>query len=126
MNNVVLVMKESSFRSVVDELKEEIINNNLLISIMSDESFDLMFKREEKKMLTKYVRDERGKRVGVVVATGKTNVGWSLCHRTDRWDRAKALTIAEGRAINGSSKEIPHTVQYDFDCMVDRASRFYK
>ena len=49
-------------------------------------------------MLIKYVRDKKGNRVGVVVATGASKVGWSLCNHKDKWDRKKGLMIAEARA----------------------------
>ena len=77
-------------------------------------------------MLVKYVRNAKGRRVGVVVATGKTNIGWSLCHRTDKWDKKKALIMAKGRSEKGTKDDTPHTVQYEYNCMIDRASRFYK
>ena len=49
-------------------------------------------------MLIRYVKNEKGNRVGVVVATGAFKIGWSLCNKLDKWDRKKGLMIAEARA----------------------------
>lgn len=57
-------------------------------------------------MLIKYVRDGENNRVGVVVATGSSKIGWSLCNKLDRFDRKKGLMIAEARAnMSDADKE---------------------
>lgn len=50
-------------------------------------------------MLTQYVKDREGRRIGCLVATAPNKIGWSKVHKTsDRFDRSKALNIALGRS----------------------------
>lgn len=50
-------------------------------------------------MLIQYVKDKSGRRVGCLVAKGRHNIGWSKVHaHKDKFDRVKAVEIAEGRA----------------------------
>ena len=51
-------------------------------------------------MLRQYITDTHGKRIAMVVATGPNEIGWSLCHRNDQFDRKKGAVIAESRARN--------------------------
>lgn len=64
-----------------------------------------------REMLVEYVRDDKFRIVGAVVAIGKNAVGWSLCHpnqnKFDRKSKELAVTIASGRAEKGT-KSIPH------------------
>jgi len=67
-------------------------------------------------MLIKYVRNGEGNRVGVVVATGASKVGWSLCNKKDKWDRKKGLMIASNRAERGFHSVIPTMYVKEHDC----------
>ena len=49
-------------------------------------------------MIYEYMKDKYGHRKGVVCATSKIGIGWSLCNKKDRFNRDFALKIAEGRA----------------------------
>lgn len=129
MNNVVMIMKESSSIEVIKELKKEIIENNLLINIINDDVFDALFKNkreEDRSMLVKYVRNDKRAKIGVVVAIGKGQVGWSMCHRLDKFDKAKAIKIAKGRADRGSNVTLPGAIFNDYNAMTDRSERFYQ
>lgn len=55
-------------------------------------------------MLVEYVRNNKGRRVGVVVAfeneEGDAVVGWSKCNMVkDKFTREKAIEVAVGRAL---------------------------
>lgn len=52
-------------------------------------------------MLVQYVRNEKGEKIGCVVAESPINIGWSLCHKTDRFDKSKGKMIAHNRAEVG-------------------------
>jgi hypothetical protein len=79
-------------------------------------------------MIYEYVRDRNGHPLGVVVALGKKEVGWSLCNKKDRFDRDFALKIASGRAMHSNIKrnKIPKKILPTLDKMEDRAKRYYK
>lgn len=131
MNEVVMIMKENSSIETIKELKKEIIENNLLISIIKNDVFDALFKNKKdeedhKGMLVKYVRNNKNSKIGVVVATGRDRVGWSMCHRLDKFDKAKALKIAKGRAERGSNVSLPGVIFNDYNAMTDRSERFYQ
>ena len=70
----------------------------------------------EDKVLIRYIRDEDGTPNGVVVATSRGHIGWSLKNLTEeedlvrgqwkwvpieKWDRKRGLEIAFGRAREG-------------------------
>jgi hypothetical protein len=83
-----------------------------------------------KKMLIEYVR-YRGKKVGVVVATNKHEIGWSQCCKRDRFDKKRGLEIATGRAKLGT-EAIPAKIKNKdivtpiLDKMANRAERYFK
>jgi hypothetical protein len=83
--------------------------------------------------LTQFVRDRKGQPRGLVIATVIDNqicYGWSYTNTKagDRFDKAKARTIAFGRAENGwgDSVLVPHSVNKVLCRMVDRAEGYYK
>ena len=75
------------------------------------------------KMLVKYVRNTNGHKVGVVVATAKNEIGWSLCNHKDQWDNETGIMIAVARA---KQVEIPSSVKTCVDDMEKRAIRYFK
>ena len=81
-------------------------------------------------MLIEYVRDKKRRPVGVVVATGKHQIGWSKCNRLDEWDRQKALMIAKNRANAGMERDVFANAPYDImtavEKMEDRALKYYQ
>ena len=48
--------------------------------------------------IIKYIRKEDKTPIGVVIATDKNNIGFSVCSPHDKWDRKIAKVIARGRA----------------------------
>jgi hypothetical protein len=64
-------------------------------------------KKKGNKMIVQYVRDLNRNPVGVVVAIGPDQVGWSVCHPKDRFDKVRGLNIAIGRAQAGKEGPIP-------------------
>jgi len=56
--------------------------------------------------LVQYVTDEKGKKIGCLVSTGKGKIGWSICHRLDTFNKQKAREIARGRAEKGKKMVI--------------------
>ena len=80
------------------------------------------------KMLVEYVRNNKNQPIGVVVAVGKDQVGWSEKHSKDKWNKELGIKIAYGRAIVGSQKGplkqkvfLPYLKK-----MYDRANRYFK
>lgn len=76
-------------------------------------------------MIVQYVR-KKERPVGVVVATSKHEIGWSLCNERDKWDRKRALEVAEIRAVNGTNKQVPHSVMSTYNAVKTRADKYYK
>ena len=84
-------------------------------------------------MLVKYIRNEHGHPTGVVVATGKDQLGYSLCHPRDTFDKQKALLIAQRRA-DGGARHVPFeeegpraaTLRKHLHEMRERAARYFK
>ena len=88
-------------------------------------------------MIYEYMKDKYGHRKGVVCATSKIGIGWSLCNKKDRFNRDFALKIAEGRARkyekivqevdeDGYEIKVPDSIYPLFEKMVDRAERYYQ
>jgi len=49
-------------------------------------------------MLIQYLRDDNRQPYGVIIATDEDSIGWSLCHKNDRWDRDFGIKKATYRA----------------------------
>lgn len=64
--------------------------------------------------------------VGVVVAIGPNQVGWSLCKKGDRFDKQFAVEVAQDRALKGSKAPLPHSVYNEYYAMVNRAEKYFK
>ncbi len=81
-----------------------------------------------------YVRNRRRQKVGVVVATKRSDntvgFGFSLCatNRGDAFNPSTALNIALGRAENFPffKDKIPQSVVNDWDIIYGRAVRYFK
>jgi hypothetical protein len=81
-----------------------------------------------------YVRNRRREKVGVVVATKRSDntvgFGYSLCatNRGDAFNPTTALDIAIGRAENFPHfrGEIPQSVEKDWGIIYDRSVRYFK
>lgn len=77
-------------------------------------------------MLISYVRDDHYKPIGVIIATGRDKIGYSLCNKKDKWNRETGKRIAFGRAEKGSTIWIPNSVKHDYDKMMIRAKKYFK
>lgn len=104
-------------------------------------------------VLVKYIRKEGtrepiGKVVGClvpVIADGKHvknvwNIGWSLCHKEDKYDSKIAHKIALGRAHSlkhpqkvldsftdrRNAPNVPHTIAKEITKMYERCERYFK
>ncbi len=81
-------------------------------------------------MLIRYVRNKRREKIGVLVALGRNNVGWSRCNKTDRFNKDRGLHIAIMRAQMYNTMELASRVcpsmQLDYIKMVNRANRYFK
>jgi hypothetical protein len=81
-----------------------------------------------------YVRNRRREKVGVVVATKRSDntvgLGFSLCatNRGDTFDKTTALNIALGRAENFPHfiDDVPQSALNDWQIVYDRAMRYFK
>jgi len=85
------------------------------------------------KALVKYVRGSKNSRVGVVVAIGRGQVGWSRCNnRLDTFDKQRGLVIAMGRAgaycnvAMTALETIPSSMRDAVMDMHNRSQRYYK
>ena len=79
--------------------------------------------------LRRYVRDRHGHPIGVIVATARNEVGWSLCARShgDHFDYEKGITIALNRAANGfDPAKIPASIRDEFAKMLERSQAYFK
>lgn len=79
-----------------------------------------------------YIKDRKDQRVGCFLALkddeGLVGIGWSLCNHKDRFDRDRALDIAEGRAYAAIRRPspIPHSMRPHLDDFVSRARKYFK
>ncbi len=77
------------------------------------------------KMIKKYVRDEKGHRIGMVVAIASGKVGWSSMNKKDVWNPDKGHMIALNRAKNGYKAQVPSWMKDEVEHMVDRSQRYF-
>jgi len=76
-------------------------------------------------MLTRYVRDKNRNPIGVIICTQYGHIGWSLTHKNDRWNKSEGKALAYGRAVLGTDKKVPQSVQYDYNIMEDKMNRYF-
>jgi hypothetical protein len=94
---------------------------------------------ENQDMLIQYVRDPRtNKRRGVVLAVKLITphglfrpvvmMGWSYTNikAGDAFDKHRGVTIALGRAANGTAGTVPYAARKIWARMADRASKYFK
>lgn len=84
--------------------------------------------------LVQYVRDNKNRKIGVLVAAPTINspdiinVGWSLTRRSagDKFDPVRGVEIALGRAIKTSTQIVPHSLTDEVEKFALRANRYFK
>ena len=84
--------------------------------------------------LIQYVRNRKNQRVGVVLATtamfeGKVQIGigWSMAKtKMDTFDKERGLQIARGRAKEGTSTQVPRSIDPLYRQMINRAVGYWK
>jgi hypothetical protein len=80
--------------------------------------------------IVEHVKNRHGNRIGTVVATRVGNdilLGWSKCKtRLDKFDPKRGVQIAMGRAVMGSHIPVASSLQFAYDAMKERASRYFK
>ena len=79
-------------------------------------------------LLKKYIRNEHGQRIGVVLAN-KNGVGFSLCSKKDRYSEELALKIAINRANFKHDKReigVPIDIAHEFYAMEIRRKNYFK
>ncbi len=81
-------------------------------------------------MLIEYAR-KNGRKVGVVVALSKEEIGWAKCRvNLDRFDKQLGIDIAKKRAIKHdlmtNAERCADSMKIDFIKMVRRANRYFK
>lgn len=87
-------------------------------------------------MIKMYVRDENRNPVGVVVALGPSQYGWSFCHsptannKGDKWDRFIGVDLAVDRAKSGLTSFVPYkyrdAFKYTLGTVAIRAYKVFK
>lgn len=90
---------------------------------------------ENGKILVKFIRKGHGRLVGAIVASGKNQIGWSVCSKVDRidgkFDKQKAISIALGRSLKVKNpkkmldnEEIATSARKEYRKMIERAKKF--
>jgi len=72
------------------------------------------------------LRNRKNEVVGVAIAVGRNQVGWSLCNKSDKYNQEKAEMIALRRACEGSNRAIPHSINAQVVKMAERSQRYFK
>jgi len=85
------------------------------------------------KCIYKFITGKHGTRIGVLLGCAFNDqkvwrIGWSLRDKKDpfRFDKAKAINIAFGRAMMGSTVPIPPSIYLEYQRFFDRCSRYFK
>lgn len=82
----------------------------------------------KKSTIKQYVRDRKGRPIGVLVAV-KNDVtvafGWSLCHKSDQFSKVKGTLIAENRANADKSISLPETLYTPMLSFIAKAGRYF-
>jgi len=71
--------------------------------------------------LIQYIRKNKTP-TGIVIATGKNKIGWSLLNKKDKWNKHIGLEIAKGRA----NKNVLWFNSYGADLSAEENPRLFK
>lgn len=83
-------------------------------------------------MIHQFIYSKRRQLKGVWVATStledlnEINIGWSLCHKKDKYDKIRGFNIAYGRAYKRSTESIPYSLKVGFQFFKKRCHRYFK
>ena len=83
-------------------------------------------------MIFEYVRDTNRRKIGILVALNKNQIGWSKCNiKKDRFDKEMGLKIAIGRANKAplflmENYELPRDIHYNIRPFINRVCRYFK
>lgn len=85
-------------------------------------------------IIKQYVRHTKGKRANVPYAvlvavedeTGTyVDVGWSMCHGNDHFEKKKGTLIALNRAVSSKDCPVPDTIAVPYDRFVERVEKYF-
>jgi hypothetical protein len=98
---------------------------NMIVKYVYDKSIrgvigDPIFMNDHQQ---EWVRVDKGKLIGVVVAIGKDKLGWSKCDDRDHFNKRVGKDIAVYRAIGGNMGILPKRLKKDFEWVQDKASK---
>lgn len=74
-------------------------------------------------MIFNYVRDKNRQKIGIIVAYGPNEIGWSLKRKTDLWNDKMGFSIAMARANVGSKVPIPLKIRDAYNKMQLRVQK---
>ena len=82
-------------------------------------------------MLVEFIKNNRGNKIGCVVAVDRDSIGISLLNPKDKFDSEVAKSLAAGRALSGvypqiMSKRKRKIVSKAVNNMTGRAYRYFK
>ena len=78
------------------------------------------------RYLMQYIRDNKNQKRGCLIAVGPGQVGFSLAHKKDKFDRYLGFEVAMIRAIGGFNKDVPISLSDQFAYMIERSHRYFK
>jgi hypothetical protein len=91
-----------------------------------------LVEREEKiktNYRIKYIRRRNRRPYGVftsIFLDGKLHVGWSLCNRKDKWDKAEGRAWANRRAATLTKQAVPASIAEEFKQFIRREKSYYR
>ena len=78
------------------------------------------------RYLMQYIRDNKNQKRGCLIAVGAGQVGFSLAHKKDKFDRYVGFEVAMIRATGGFNKDVPSSISDQFAYMIERSHRYFK
>jgi len=85
-------------------------------NVIGDPIFMDKFKQE-------WVRVDKGKLIGVIVALSADKIGWSKCDGRDHFSKRIGKDIAVDRAIKANMGILPKRLKKDFEWVKEKASK---
>lgn len=86
---------------------------------------------KRKHSIIQYIRNNKGKPLGILVATKDDkgfSIGYSLCNKRDRFDKERGLDIAFGRADTWTliPHDMPRVISENVPGFLERCKKYYR
>lgn len=107
-------------------------NNMLVHYVHTPPKYEAKVAHKNRDIKDAVLVDVGSKRIGVIVAIGPGEIGWSLCNPLDKFDKkyGKQVAVARAEGYRENYEELlakaPEKIREEIKCMYNRSLNYFK